>query len=46
MMWWFKSREGAQGLDFPEEKRGFLQDLLTLFTQGNRRGFLLRCAAG
>jgi hypothetical protein len=46
MMWWFKSREGAEGFDFPEEKRGFLQNLLALFAQGDRPGFLLRCAAG
>jgi hypothetical protein len=45
MMWWFKSREGTDGFDFPPEKRGFLQDLLALFAKGDREGFLLRCAA-
>jgi hypothetical protein len=46
MCWWFKSREGVAGFDFPAEKRGFLHDLLALFAQGDRAGFLLRCAAG
>jgi len=46
MVWWFKSREGAEGFDFPHERRGFLQELLALFARGDRPGFLLRCAAG
>ena len=46
MMWWFKSREGAEGFDFPAEKRGLLRDLLGFFARDDRNGFLLRCAAG
>jgi hypothetical protein len=45
-IWWFKSRDGAEGFDFPDEKHGLLQDLLNLFTSGNRAGFFLRCASG
>jgi hypothetical protein len=44
--WWFKGREGAEGFDFPTEKQGFLHDLLALFAQRDRPGFLLRCAVG
>mgnify|MGYP001581773305 CR=1 FL=1 len=46
MMWWFKSREGYKGFDFPEEKRCLLHDLVDLFAKGDRSGFLLRCAVG
>ena len=45
LLWWFKSREGVAGFDFPPEKHGFLQDLLALFASGDRAGFFLRCAA-
>jgi hypothetical protein len=45
-LWWFKSREGAAGFDFPPERRGLLEDLLALFASGDRGGFFLRCAAG
>jgi hypothetical protein len=46
MRWWFHSREGAEGLDFPAEKRGFLHDLLGFFAKGDRKGYLLRCVLG
>jgi hypothetical protein len=46
MMWWFTSRGGPDGFDFPAERRGFLQDLIALFESGNRTGFLLRYMAG
>jgi hypothetical protein len=45
-MWWFKSREGADGFERPDKNRAFLQDLLALFTSGDRAGFLLRYVAG
>jgi hypothetical protein len=46
MWWWFACREGAKGFDFPDDRRGFLKDLLGLFAKGDRPGFLLRCADG
>lgn len=46
LMWWFKSRDGVAGFDFPPEEQGLLQDLLALFANGDRAGFLSRCAAG
>lgn len=45
-LWWFKSREGTAGFDFPPEKHGLLRELLALFASGDRAGFFLRCAAG
>jgi hypothetical protein len=45
-MWWFKSREGEDGFDCPNESRELLQDLLALFTRGDRAGFLMKCMAG
>jgi hypothetical protein len=43
-LWWFKSRDGMAGFDFPPEKFALLQDLLDLFASGDRAGFFLRCA--
>jgi hypothetical protein len=45
-LWWFKSRDGEAGFDFPPEKHRLLQDLLALFARGDRAGFFLRCANG
>ncbi len=39
---WFKSRGGLDNFKFPDEKRGFVTELLNLFANGDRRGFALR----
>jgi hypothetical protein len=44
IMWWFNCRLGADGFDFPAEKRELLDDLLALFAAGDRQEFMRRCA--